>query len=237
MSPLYSGREKARSFFGFFAAILVVFVVAAPIASAVEQVIAQIRDADGDRLEITGTGAAKIAGNVTGNVTSRIRSSQNDPISAEDEGATCTSHPTAGCFGLTPVEAHEGAVNTRIYPGGGGLLGAGTCLPAAANNVAVIPADSIITGVLVTPDADDNRVELDMSAAALGGATVAELRTTPESPYATLPLDTGLGTTSNVTFPCTGGDLDTDPETPGNQADPGHFLILGTSNSVTPLGG
>ena len=232
-----SGRDKARSFFGFFAAILVVFVVAAPIASAVEQVIAQIRDSDGDRLEITGTGAAKIAGKVTGNVTSKIRSSQNDLISAEDEGATCTTHPTSGCFGLTPVEAHQGAVNTRIYPGGGGLLGAGSCLPPAGNNTSVIPADSIITGVLVTADAVDDRVSLKMSAAALGGATVANLRTTPEQPYATLPLDTGLGTTSNVTFTCTGGVLDTDAGTEGNQADPGNFLIFGTSNTVTPLGG
>ena len=229
MSPMDSGREKTRSFFGFFAAILVVFVVAAPVAQAVEQVIAQIRDADGDKLEITNTGAAKIAGNVTGNVTSKIKSTQNDPISSEDEGATCTTHPTSGCFGLTPVEAHQGAVNTRIYPGGGGILTAGSCITGHASNTGTVPTDSIITGIIVTGDQADNVVELDVTAAALGGQRIAEFRTTPEQPYAALPIDTGLGTTANVTFTCTGAH--------GAAGDTGHFMVIGTSNTVTPAGG
>lgn len=126
------------------------------------------------------------------------------PVKVTDSDGTTIESEAIGAMGLFQAPGSDGALATRNYPGGGGVLGAGDCTqstdPQAGplpNTVTVPGGGAIITGVLVTGTGT-----VRITAAAIGGGQVplANLVVNQQNPNEVLALGTGLTTTQPVTF-------------------------------------
>ncbi|HEY7874755.1 MAG TPA: hypothetical protein VIG64_06495 [Actinomycetota bacterium] len=125
------------------------------------------------------------------------------PVKVTDSDGTTIESEAIGEMGLFRAPGSDGALATRNYPGGGGVLGAGDCTastdPQAGplSNQVIVPGSQIITGVLVTGTGN-----VRITAAAIGGGQVplANVVVNQQNPNEVLALGTGLSTTQPVTF-------------------------------------
>jgi hypothetical protein len=107
--------------------------------------------------------------------------------------------------GLTDVPGSKGAVDTRNFPGGTGLLGIANCSAASGGPPSVtIPGGNVVSDLLLT--GTDGTVA--MTSAALPGYTFLKARVTADSPNVIADLASGLGVTAPLTFTATGTDCE-----------------------------
>lgn len=144
----------------------------------------------------------------------KVKDSTGDNIDAKDIGG----------LGLFSAPGSDGALATRTFAGGGGLLGTGDCTANATTsrpNVYTVDAnpETIITAVIVT--GTDAKVAVTAPALnnTIGPFPVANFQTTAENPNVFVGLGNGLTVTpSELVFTCTGAD--------GGDGS-GDFVILG----------
>jgi hypothetical protein len=120
-------------------------------------------------------------------------------------------------LGLLDAPGSTGALATRAFAGGGGLLGTAACDPAnPRGNTATVAASetTIVTALILT----GNNAALSVSAPDLdpliGPGPVVTFQTNANNPNEVVALGNGLTVfPSELVFTCTGGD--------------GNFVILG----------
>jgi hypothetical protein len=125
------------------------------------------------------------------------------PVKVTDSDGSTIESEAIPPMGLFQAPGSDGAIATRNYPGGGGVLGAGDCTastdPAAGPlpNVVTIEGGHIVTGVLVTGTG-----VVRTTAAAIGNNQVplANITVNQQNPTEAVTLGTGLSTTQPITF-------------------------------------
>jgi hypothetical protein len=125
------------------------------------------------------------------------------PVKVTDSDGTTIESEAIPEMGLFQAPGSDGALATRNYPGGGGVLGAGDCTastdPAQGPlpNVVTVPGGHIITAILVTGVGT-----VRTTAAAIGNNQVPLSNITVNNQNSTeaVALGTGLSTTQPVTF-------------------------------------
>ena len=123
------------------------------------------------------------------------------PVRVTDSDGTTIESEAIGAMGLFAAPGSDGALATRNYPGGGGILAAGDCTastePAQGPlpNTADVSEGKIITGVLMTGVGT-----LRMTTAALGPIPLANMTVNNQNPNEVVTLGTGLSTTRTFTF-------------------------------------
>jgi hypothetical protein len=125
------------------------------------------------------------------------------PVKVTDSDGTTIESEAIPLMGLFQAPGSDGALATRIYPGGGGVLGAGDCTasvePAQGPlpNSVTVPGGKIITGLLVT---GTGTVRLTAAAIGNGAVPLGNVTVNNQHPNESLVLGTGLSTTQPVTF-------------------------------------
>jgi hypothetical protein len=126
----------------------------------------------------------------------------NTVKTADSDGSTIESEAIAE-MGLFQAPGSDGALAARIYPGGGGVLGAGDCTASTEPqqgplpNAVTVPGGKIITGLLVT---GTGTVRLTAAAIGNGQVPLGNVTVNSNHPNEALTLGTGLSTTQPVTF-------------------------------------
>ena len=216
-----SRRDKRRTFVAVAGIGLALAVIAAPLASATHT-----------RSHV---GTVKIKSSTGGNILSK---------QVGDAGGACPAGQV--CNGITPVPGSKGAVDVRLFAGGGGVLGAGNCgSPVVANRSVTVPAGEQVTGILftgafvpTTPGQQDGpgamvadarmRVFTTAIQADFDGpgpdpaepVNLLDFHVDDQQRNIGLSLPNGIGTTHPLTFACSGTANET-------AAGAGKFVILG----------
>jgi hypothetical protein len=143
-------------------------------------------------------------------------------VNIESEGVGSGAGNTLGLLG---AEGSGGAVATRVFAGGTGLMGTGDCddnnAPPDRPNVVTVDAgaDTIITAIIITgTDASVAVTAPDLNPL-IGPGPVANFRADATTPNVFVGLGTGLTVSpSELVFTCTAI---------GGGAGEGDFVILG----------
>ena len=121
----------------------------------------------------------------------------------EDSSGGTIESKAIPAMGLFQAPGSDGAVATRNYPGGGGVLGVGDCTastdPAQGPlpNVVTIPGGKVVTALIMT---GTGTVQITSDAVGQGQVPVANFKTDAGTPNLSVALGTGLSTTVPLKF-------------------------------------
>lgn len=108
-----------------------------------------------------------------------------------------------GPMGLFQAPGSDGAVATRQYPGGGGVLGVGDCTastdPAQGPlpNVVTVPGGKVVTALILT---GVGNLTITSDAVGQGQVPVSNFKVDANNPNMSVALGTGLSTTVPLKF-------------------------------------
>jgi hypothetical protein len=120
----------------------------------------------------------------------------------DSSGATIESKAIPA-MGLFQAPGSDGAVATRNYPGGGGVLGVGDCTastdPAQGPlpNTVTVPGGKVVTALIMT---GTGTVQITSDAIGQGQLPVSNFKTDANNPNLAITLGTGLSTTVPLKF-------------------------------------
>lgn len=117
----------------------------------------------------------------------------------DSNGATIESK-AIGPMGLFQAPGTDGAVATRTYPGGGGVLGVGDCTATTADglsNVVTVPGGKVVTALILT---GAGNVTITSDAVGQGQLPVANFSVNNSNPNFATSLGSGLSTTVPLKF-------------------------------------
>jgi hypothetical protein len=189
-----SRGDSRRTVFMIVAAIIAASVISAPLASAVTTVVARIKSTSGAKIRASG---GAVHTKQQGAVTAKLRDSGSGAVEA-------SSVNFAGSVFPPSIANSTGAIDVKTYAGGGALFGAGNCTatPADGPNVVIVPANTHITGIIMTQGTTggSGQVNVQSDLAALAGLRLLRLRVSDASPNAFVGLGNGITITDDLTF-------------------------------------
>lgn len=121
----------------------------------------------------------------------------------EDSSGGTIESKAIGPMGLFQAPGTDGAVATRVYPGGGGVLGVGDCTastdPAQGplSNVVTVPGGKVVTALILTGSGD---VTITSDAVGQGQVPVSVFHVDSNNPNFATSLGSGLSTTVPLKF-------------------------------------
>lgn len=149
--------------------------------------------------------------------TAKVADTTGDNIDAKD----------LGTLGLLGAPGSDGAVATRTFAGGGGLLGTGDCTEAFGQPTDIRPntttiaasSETIITGIIIAGSDAKVSVSAPDLDSIIGPGPVVKFQTTAGDQNVFVGLGNGLSVyPSELVFTCTGAD--------GGDGS-GNYVILG----------
>ena len=180
--------DKLRALIGAIALTIGIAVLVPP---AVEAAAQKVKTVKGSVTKVQGAVTAKIKDTGNGNINSR-------PIAPQ------------GPFG---AQGSTGALDVRTFAAGNGFLGAGDCNGPALPPTAVAPANSIVTGILIT---GTTTIEVNADALPPAAQPILTFSTGAGNPNEAIALGNGIRATSEIEFDCVAGT--------------GNFVLIGQSN-------
>lgn len=214
----FETRDRTRMFVGAIALVLVASVVSGPVASAATTVIAKIKSTTGATIKASG---GAVHTKQQGAVTAKLRDSGSGAVEASSVNFNNAPFPPS-------VANSTGAIDVKTYAGGGALMGAGNCTatPADGPNVVEVPANTHITGIIMTQGTTGGSGQVNVQSALpdLAGLRLLRLRVSDAAPNAFVGLGNGITITDDLVF--TGHAAD-DEATDGDC----RFVIVGQKAS------
>jgi hypothetical protein len=159
--------------------------------------------------------AAMVLQPVVAQAVTRVRGTVTAKVKDTGGGRVDARSINPGGLGITDAPGSRGAMDTRTFPGGAGLLDVADCQAATPiDNTAEVGGNHVVSDLLLT--GTDGTVTVTSDAVGGGALPLLVIRVDASTPNVLGDLATGLAVTAPLTFTAAGTNC--------------NLIVLGTGN-------